>query len=201
MTETKTGRPSSYTNEQVLRGIELVEEAGEQPTGDTVKKMLCAHLDVSKGINAQSLNTVVIDLLQDRKRKHLEHLVILLPDTTKKAAAKIAGRFATELTNHMAEEYDHLRAAVGRKLVEKEEDICNQRTQIRSLQSRIEEKDANIADLELANIELRQQLETAKAEISELAGKVADLRKAEDLEMLVLTAVSRALETKVQPAA
>jgi len=47
MTEKKTGRPATYTEEQVLQGIGIVEENGDIPTGDAVKKAMCAHSDTS----------------------------------------------------------------------------------------------------------------------------------------------------------
>ncbi len=90
MSETKIGRPPKYTEAQVLKGIDLVEQAGDPPTGDTVKKIMCAQLGVPGGINAQSLDKEVQRLLEERDRDRRDRLVAALPPATKAAAKEIA---------------------------------------------------------------------------------------------------------------
>lgn len=69
MTEKRTGRPPKYTEAQVLKGIELVEQTGDSPTGDTVKKAMCSQLGVASGINAQPLDKEVERVLEEREHQ------------------------------------------------------------------------------------------------------------------------------------
>lgn len=194
MTAKRTGRPSSYSEAEVLKGIEIVERQGGLPSGDSVKKAMCEELSLPGGINAQSLDREVGRLLAERETRLNESLVANLPDSSRAAADEIGGRVTRDIVTHIAREFDKLRGVAGKQLVEKEEDLQLQRGQIRALQARIEEKDASIANLELTNADLVKHIEMAKAEISSLNEQVATLRKAEELEALVMTTVTKALE-------
>ena len=69
MTEKRTGRPPKYTEAQVLKGIELVEQTGDSPTGDTVKKAMFSQLGVASGSNAQPLDKEVERVLEEREHQ------------------------------------------------------------------------------------------------------------------------------------
>ena len=67
-------------------GIKIVEEAGEVPTGDSVKKAMCDRLKVAGGINEQSLDKEVRRVLEERDRQRREELIAALPPPTLDAA-------------------------------------------------------------------------------------------------------------------
>ncbi|MCO8146389.1 hypothetical protein NHN26_14265 [Rhodovulum tesquicola] len=74
----REGRPPKYTEAQVSRAIEIVEAAGDEPDGNTVKAVLCQEFGVSRGINAQSLAEEVKRQLAERVREEREALVASL---------------------------------------------------------------------------------------------------------------------------
>ena len=148
MTEKKTGRPPKYTEAQVIAGIEIAERNGDIPSGDSVKKAMCEELGVAGGINAQSLDKEVHRLLEERVRQRRNRLIAALPSATLEAAKEVGVLVEAAMLNHMGEEHNKLRAINGKKLTEINVDLANQREQIRRLLSRIDAKDAEIADLE-----------------------------------------------------
>ncbi|MDF1708389.1 MAG: hypothetical protein P1U72_09860 [Paracoccaceae bacterium] len=148
MTEKKTGRPQKYTEAQVIEGIEIAERNGDIPSGDSVKKAMCEELGVAGGINAQSLDKEVHRLLEERVRQRRSRLIAALPSATLEAVKEVGALVEAAMLNHMGEEHNKLRAINGKKLTEINVDLANQREQIRRLLSRIDAKDAEIADLE-----------------------------------------------------
>lgn len=168
MTQNKTGRPTKYTEAQVTKGIEIVERSGGIPNGDSVKKAMCSELGVAGGINAQSLDREVQRLIAEREHQRRHSLVSALPKASKIAASRIVETVEKALLDHMGEEYDLLRSAAGKKMLLLNTDLSTQRAQIHALTEKISEKDAEIAGLEDANLDLQQQLLTANAQVESL---------------------------------
>ncbi|MEH6505982.1 MAG: hypothetical protein V7786_06845 [Sulfitobacter litoralis] len=168
MSQNKTGRPTKYTEAQVIKGIEIVDLSGEIPNGDNVKKAMCSQLGVAGGINAQSLEKEVQRLIAEREHQRRHSLVSALPKTSKIAARRIGETVEKALLDHMGEEYDLLRSAAGKKIVQLNTDLSTQRAQIHTLTEKISEKDAEIAGLEDANLDLQQQFLTANAQVESL---------------------------------
>ncbi len=201
MTEKKTGRPSKYSEAEVLKGIEIVERTGAAPTGDTVKKVMCQHLGVAGGINAQSLDKEVHRLLDDRERQRRDRLITALPSATLGAAKEIGALVEAAVLDHMGEQHVKLRTLNGKKLAELNVDLGNQREQIRGLLSRIDTSDAEIAELEAEKHDLQGRLVLASAEIDSLKERVADLERAEDFQAKMLAVVKETLGKQAKTSA
>lgn len=200
MTANKTGRPTSYTEAQVLKGIESVESGGGIPTGDSVKKAMCAELGVSAGVNAQSLGRQVERLVEDRERQQLARLVAALPASSKSAVATIASELEAGLVNHIARLHDDLERAAGARLSELGDDLADQRAWIRELLSRIDEKDVAIARAEQEHLDLRQQHEATLAENAELNARISVMEKEQDIRGQMLAMMKEALARHDSPA-
>jgi hypothetical protein len=192
MTEKKSGRPPRYSEAQVLKGIEIVEQAGEIPTGDTVKRAMCAHLAVPGGINAQSLDKEVQRLMEERSRERLEHLVAKLPPTSRMAAKEVAARFEKDLLRHFAEEHEALCAAASEKNDQLEETLSLMRRHARDDRVAIEEKDAQIADLEERKHALEERLDASLQEITSLKNRISVLEAEQDMRAQMLALMKEA---------
>lgn len=193
MTEKKTGRPPKYTEAQVIEGIEIAERNGDIPSGDSVKKAMCEELGVAGGINAQSLDKEVHRLLEERVRQRRSRLIAALPSATLEAAKEVGALVEAAMLNHMGEEHNKLRAINGKKLTEINVDLANQREQIRGLLSRIDTKDAEIADLEGERDDLKRRLELAIAEIVALKERLAGIEQEEDFRLRMVAIVKETL--------
>ncbi len=193
MTEKKTGRPPKYTEAQVLKGIEIVESNGEAPTGDSVKKAMCAQLGVAGGINAQSLEKEILRLLDERGHERRDRLIAALPPATLAAAKEIGSQVEAAVLGHMGEQHHDLRTSAGEKMTALNADLSNQREQIRGLLSRLDTSDAEIAELEGEKHELQGRLVLAAAKIDSLNERVADLERAEDFQAKMLAVVKETL--------
>ena len=193
MTEKKTGRPPKYTEAQVIEGIEIAERNGDIPSGDSVKKAMCEELGVAGGINAQSLDKEVHRLLEERVRQRRSRLIAALPSATLEAVKEVGALVEAAMLNHMGEEHNKLRAINGKKLTEINVDLANQREQIRGLLSRIDTKDAEIADLEGERDDLKGRLELAIAEIVALKERLAGIEQEEDFRLRMVEIVKETL--------
>lgn len=142
MAAKKTGRPPSYSEEQVIEGIEIVEINGDQPTGDNVKKAMCARLGVPSSINAQCLDREVQRLVEERERQYRERLVASLPEESRAAVKEIGQAVESAVLLHIGRELEGLREVAGRKVAAQEVDLSNQRAQIRDLLSKIDQLEA-----------------------------------------------------------
>jgi uncharacterized coiled-coil protein SlyX len=182
----ETGRPPFYSEAQVLRAIERVEQAGETPTGTTVKTALCTYENVSKGINPQSLHAEVVRLLEERDRVRIERLVAALPATTVAAAKEMGARLEGALLAQMAEQHDHLRAVAGQKVDDLNEDLSLKRTRIRELFLQVGEQENTIAGLERCKVDLKQKLEAAAHEIASLKNRISSLEQEGDFRTQML---------------
>jgi len=186
MPKSETGRPPFYSEAQVLRAIERVEQAGKTPTGTTVKDDLCTYEGVSRGINAQSLHTEVVRLLEERDRARVERLVAALPATTVAAAKEMGAHLEGALLAHMAEQHDHLRAVSGQRVDELNEDLSLKRTRIRELLLQVGDQENTIAGLERCKADLKQQLEGATHEITSLKNRISSLEQEGDFRTQML---------------
>lgn len=193
MTEKRTDRPPKYTEAQVLAGIDIVERGGETPTGDTVKKAMCVHLDVPPGINAQSLDREVQRLLEERDRLRREQLRAALPAETRAVVAQIGNRVENAILDHLGHEHEQLRTAAGQMVAAMQDDLGHQREQIRELLSRIDMKDDEIAGLEADRADLKGRLDLAAAEIDALKEHIAGLEREDDFQTRMLAMMKQAL--------
>lgn len=193
MTNNKTGRPPKYSEEQVIKGIEIVEYIGELPTGDTVKRAMCTELGVADGINAQSLDKEVQRLLEERKRQRRDRLIAALPTTTLGAAKEIGLLVEAAVLGHMGEQHDELRSLASKKLTVLNIDLGNQRVQIRELLCRIDTKDGEIAELEGEKHDLKGRLDLASAEIQSLKERIVGLEREEDFRTSMLAMMRETL--------
>lgn len=200
MTEKKTGRPPKYTEAQVLKGIELVEQASGAPTGDTVKKAMCTQLGVAVGINAQSLDNEVKRLLEERERQRRERLIAALPDESRAAVKEIGAMVETAVLLHLGREMEGLRTIAGERVAAQNVDLGNQRAQIRDLLSKIDHLAAEIADLGHAKVEGEEQLTKAQAENAALKARIADLEKEQDFRSQMLAVMRETLEQQTEAA-
>lgn len=194
MTQNKTGRPTKYTEAQVTKGIEIVERSGGIPNGDSVKKAMCRELGVAGGINAQSLDREVQRLIAEREHQRRHSLVSALPKASKIAASRIVETVEKALLDHMGEEYDLLRSAAGKKMLLLNTDLSTQRAQIHALTEKISEKDAEIAGLEDANLDLQQQLLTANDQIELLKQDIIRGDKEEEFRAKLLVVMKETLK-------
>ncbi len=193
MSEKKTGRPAKYTEAQVKEGIRIVEDAGEVPTGDTVKRAMCDHLTVAGGINAQSLDKEVRRLLEERVRQRRDGLIAALPPATLDAAKEIGSLVEAAVLEHMGEQHHALRSLAGKKAASLNIDLDNQREQIRELLSRIERKDEEIAELEVDRQLLQEQFDMLSTEARSLRERVAVLEREEDIGAKMLAMMEEKL--------
>ena len=193
MAEKKTGRPPKYTEDQVIEGIEIVEKSGKLPTGDSVKKAMCARLGVPEGINAQCLDKEVQRLVEDRDRQHREWLIAALPNESRAAVKEIGAMVETAVLIHLGQELEGLRTMAGQKVAAQDVDLGNQRAQIRDLLSKIDHMAAEIAELDRAKLEDEERLAKAQAESAALRARVADLEKEQDFRSQMLALVKETL--------
>ncbi|NVK58092.1 MAG: hypothetical protein HWE26_21050 [Alteromonadaceae bacterium] len=192
MAEKKTGRPPQYNEAQVMNGIELVERDGDVPTGDTVKKVMCAQMGVAAGINAQSLDKEVERLLAERDRTRRDRRISALPGTSSDAAKKIGDMVSAAVLDHLSMEHENLRGIAGKKLADMTADLATQREQIRSLLARIETKDEEIAELEEQNASLNGRLELAATEIVTLKETISAFGREDDIRTQMLALMKNA---------
>ncbi|MEA5160021.1 hypothetical protein U5903_04470 [Cereibacter johrii] len=177
MAQKRTGRPPKYTEDEVIKGIEIVEKNGERPTGDTVKKAMCARLGVPDSINAQCLEKEVQRLFEDRDRQRRERLIAALPGESRAAVKEIGAIVETAVLVHIGQELEGLRTMAGQKVSAQEADLSNQRAQIRDLLSKVDHMAAEIADLDRTKLEVEELLAKANSENTALKAQVADLQK------------------------
>jgi chromosome segregation ATPase len=193
MTEKKTGRPPKYTEAQVIQGIELVEQTGETPTGDMVKKVMCTQLGVAGGINAQSLDKEVHRLLVERDRQRRDRLVAALPSKTRGTAKEIGSLVEAAVLDHMGEQHEELQGLARKKLAALNADFRNQREQIRDLLTKIDTKDEEISQLEEDKQDLEGRLHLADAEIQSLKERIANFEREEDFQAKMLAVMHETL--------
>lgn len=193
MTDKKTGRPPKYTEEQVIRGIEIVERAGEAPSGDTVKKAMCSQLDVALGINTQSLDKEVHRLIAERERFRREQLIAKLPSESLSAAKEIGSFVVAAVLEHLGEQHEELQIFAQKKLVALNSDFRNQREQIRDLLIKVDTKDEEISALEETRHELEGRLHLADAEIHSLKERIASFEREEDFQTKMLAVMEKTL--------
>lgn len=196
MAEKKTGRPPKYTEDQVIEGIEIVDKNGGKPTGDSVKKVMCARLGVPEGINAQCLDKEVQRLVEDRDRQRRERLIAALPAESRVAVKQIGAMVETAVLLHIGQELEGLRTMAGQKVAAQEVDLGNQRAQIRDLLSKIDRMAAEIADLDNAKLEGEERLAKANAENALLKARVAELEKEQDFRSQMLALMKETLAEK-----
>lgn len=193
MTEKKTGRPPKYTEAQVLQGIEIVEENGDTPTGDAVKKAMCIHLDVPAGINAQSLDKEVQRLVEERERRENARLVASLPDTSRAIAREICASVESSILTHLGREHDGLRRLNEEKVAARELDLANQREQIRDLLTKLDLQAEEISKVETSKRDLEDLLIQSKEESDGLKARIADLERQHDFREEMLAFMKDAL--------
>lgn len=200
MTEKKTGRPPRYTEAQVLKGIEIVEGQGDTPTGDTVKKAMCAELGVPGGINAQSLEKEVERLLEERERARRDRLIAAMPAGSRHAVKDVAALVEAAVLDHLAEQHDTLRSFADSKTEELKIDLVNYRKQIRELIDRIDEKDSEIAELEAEKHDANRRLDAAAFDIAKLKERIGTFEQEEDFRTKMLAMMKETLGQPVGPA-
>ncbi|WP_370286230.1 hypothetical protein [Pseudooceanicola nanhaiensis] len=181
-----------------MDGIELVERDGDVPTGDTVKKVMCAQMGVAGGINAQSLDKEVERLLDERDRTRRERRIAALPNASAEAAKKIGGVVEAAVLDHLSIEHENLRNVASRKLANLNADLTTQREQIRALLARIDAKDEEIAELEEKNLSLNGRLELAASEIINLKETISAIGREDDIRTQMLALMKDALAMSSQ---
>lgn len=201
MTEKKTGRPPKYTEEQVLKGIEIVERNGKVPTGETVKNAMCEQLCVAPGINAQSLEKEMLRLIEERRLERRNRFIAALPSATLAAAKEIGLQVEAAVLGHLGEQHNELRTFAGKRLEALNVDLSNQREQIRELLLSIERKDGQISELEIEKHDLEGHLDLAKAEIISLKENIAKFAREDDLRAEILAMMKETLGQQVKETA
>lgn len=180
MTEKKTGRPPKYTEAQVLEGIKIVEENGDTPTGEAVKKAMCVHLDVPPGINALSLEKEAQRLLAERERQQSARLIVALPEASRNAVREISQAVESAILLHLGREHDELRRVNEQKVSQKDLDLAHQRAQIRDLLIKLDQQAEEVAALEEAARAMQDQLHQSQERNSALLTRITELEKRQD---------------------
>jgi hypothetical protein len=201
MAEKRNGRPPKYSEAQVIQGIELVEQAGDTPTGDTVKNAMCTELGVAGGINAQSLDKEVHRLLEERDRQRREQLVAALPPKSRDTANEIGLLVEAAVLEHIGKQYEDLQGVAQKRLAALNIDFRNQREQIRDLLGKIDGKDHEISDLEEEKHGLEGQLHLADVEIRSLKERIASFEREEDFQARMLVMMQETLGLRADPEA
>ncbi len=200
MIEKKTGRPPKYTEAQVLEGIKIVEENGDTPTGEAVKKAMCVHLDVPPGINALSLDKEVQRLLAERERQQSARLIVALPETSRNAVREISQAVESAILLHLGREHDELRRVNEQKVTQKDMDLANQRAQIRDLLMKLDDQADEVASLEDEKRILNDQLNAAKEQNAALKTRITELEKKENFKEEMLAFMKDALAPNIEKA-
>ncbi|WP_281969174.1 hypothetical protein [Roseovarius nanhaiticus] len=180
MTHRKEGRPASYTNEQLMDAIETIEGRGAETTTAAVKKQLVTEYGVSGGINDDSLKKAITGAIEDRSCKKLSRLLLALPEDAKASAGRIGERVAADILEHMAFGYHGLRTSAEKALIEKDEDLRNSRSHIRTMEDRVEEMQVERAALEHNNLDLREKNEALQAQLRERDAKIRELAHSQE---------------------
>lgn len=200
MAEKKTGRPPKYTEEQVIEGIEIVENTGHQPNGDSVKKAMCSKLGVPESINAQCLEKEVHRLVEERERQRRDRLIASLPVESLTAVREISAQVETAVLLHLGQELEGLKSIAARKVAAQDVDLGNQRAQIRDLLSKVDHLTAEIANLDQAKLEGEERLAKANAENTALKARVAELEREQDFRSQMLAVMKETLGQQPQAA-
>ena len=168
-----------------------------RPTGETVKKAMCARLGVRESINAQSLDKEVQRLVEGRDRQRRERLIAALPDESREAVREIGAMVETAMPLHIGQEFEGLRAMAFQKVAAQEVDLGTQRAQIRDLLSKVDRMAAEIADLDHAKLEVEDLLAKTSSENAALKARVADLQKEQDFRTQMLALMEDTLQQPV----
>lgn len=200
MIKKKTDRPTRYTEAQMIEGIALAESTGKTPSGDTVKKAMCDNLGLPDGINAQSLDREVHLLPKERTRQGRDRLVADPPSETLDAVRSIGSLVEDTVSTGMGEQHEKLCDFAGRKLAEVSEDLENQREQIRELLFQIDAMDAEIAELEREEYDLRYRLDLATDEVGSLRDRLASHDREGDLQARMLATMKETLDRQAKAA-
>lgn len=190
----KTGRPTKYTEEQMIAGIGIVENAGEPPNGENVKKAMCAQLDVPAGINALCLDKEVQRLVEEREQRRRERLIAALPAESRTAVKEVGALVEAAVLVHLGEELEGLRAITNQEVEAQKFDLGSQRAKIRELLSVTDQLSAQVADLEKAKREGEEQLAKADEENAALNARIADLEKEQDFRSQMLALMKETIE-------
>jgi hypothetical protein len=180
MTRKKEGRPASYSNEQLMDAIETIEGRGTETTTAAVKKQLVTQYGVSGGINDDSLKKAITEAIEDRSSKKLSRLLLALPEDAKASAGCIGERVAADILEHMALGYHGLRTSAEKVLIEKDEDLRNSRSHIRTMEDRVGKMQAERAALESENLDLREQNEALQAQLRDRESEVRELVRGQE---------------------
>jgi len=185
----REGRPPKYTENQVAEAIEIVEAAGDQPDGNTVKAVLCKQFGVSRGINAQSLAEEVKRQLEARKREESEALVASLSPEARAAAMKVGKEVENRFLEWLGVQAKDIRSNAEATLMAKEEDCAALRAKIRDLRDDLADKTAHAERLADEKIALKARLDEAGKTIGNLEADLAardrqEAFKAEVISML-----------------
>lgn len=180
MTRKKEGRPASYSNEQLMDAIETIEGRGIETTTAAVKKHLVAQYGVSGGINDDSLKKAITEAIEGRSSKKLSRLLLALPEDAKASAGRIGERVAADILEHMAFGYHGLRTSAEKVLIEKDEDLRNSRSHIRTMEDRVEKMQAERAALEDDNLVLREKNEALQAQLRDRDAEIRELVRGQE---------------------
>lgn len=180
MTRKKEGRPASYSNEQLMDAIETIEGQGAETTTAAVKKQLVTQYGVSSGINDESLKKAITEAIEDRSRKRLSRLLLALPEDAKASARRIGERVAADILEHMAFGYHGLRTSAEKALIEKDEDLRNSRSHIRTMEDRVEKMQAERAAFETENLDLREKNEALLAQLRDRDAEIRELVRSQE---------------------
>ena len=196
MTRTNnTGRPTSYSNDDLAKAVAFVEAEGDAPTKSAVKGVLCGHLKISDGINDQSLEKALDRFLKDRAERRLREQIAVLPEAVKNGARELAEAVEKAILAAQAPLFADMRENAAKELeaekkaraslVRQNDDLVEAAANSAEEQARLRNELRVLRD-ERANLEAR--LEEANRRIEELE-KAGDLRV--ELERMIRETLGR----------
>ena len=181
MAETKKqGRPRGYTEDQVVRAIETVEAAGREPTGDTVKSVMCEMFGVSAGVNTQTLNEVVRDLVAERHERHMKTLVARLPTGLRQAALEFGRATEIRMLHALAPQFSVLETEAATEAEARALDNQALRAQVRDLRAELGERETHVANLEQERVDAQARIAALEADVAGLQAQLTQRKDGDD---------------------
>lgn len=179
----KTGRPSSYDHEDLARAVCIVEAKGETPTASAVKTVLCGELEISAGINGQSLEKQLERFLTERGERQLREQIAVLPDEVKAGARETAELVERAILSAQAPLFTRMREEAEKDLEAEKKArhaLARQNDELLEAATKATEENTRLRN-ELRD--LGGERDRAAAELEDAKRRIAELERVGDLRV------------------
>lgn len=169
MTTKQTGRPPSYSDQDLRSAIEAIETMGEQVTGEAVTKFFKEELGLKSKPRREPLHAKIEDFLAHREDATTDRNIRALPKEFRGSISVLTANLEKEWLALGANSYAELKCSAQAIVVEKEAECLEKSARIRELERCLKNKDAMLDEAreETKSLKLAVQVESGRAEIAE----------------------------------